>query len=139
MFEDFVASAAWLKARPECAGKIGVVGFCFGGAVANKLAVRPPDLAAAVSFYGRQPSAADAAKINAPLLLHYASLDTRITQGSSAYEEALKANPLTTPNTFMRPPTMVSTMTQRLVTTMLRPSWPGNVPSIFSINTSGSE
>jgi carboxymethylenebutenolidase len=95
MFEDFVASAAWLKARPECTGKIGVVGFCFGGAVANKLAVRLPDLAAAVSFYGRQPSAADAAKIKAPLLLHYASLDTRITEGWSAYEEALKANHVT--------------------------------------------
>jgi carboxymethylenebutenolidase len=95
MFEDFAASAAWLKARPECTGKIGVVGFCFGGAVANKLAVRLPDLAAAVSFYGRQPSAADAAKIKAPLLLHYASLDTRITEGWSAYEEALKANHVT--------------------------------------------
>jgi len=95
MFEDFVASAAWLKSRPECTGKIGVVGFCFGGAVANKLAVRLPDLAAAVPFYGRQPSAADAAKIKAPLLLHYASLDTRITEGWPAYEEALKANHVT--------------------------------------------
>jgi carboxymethylenebutenolidase len=95
MFEDFVASAAWLKSRPECTGKIGVVGFCFGGAVANKLAVRLPDLAAAVSFYGRQPSAADAAKIKAPLLLHYASLDTRITEGWPAYEKALKANHVT--------------------------------------------
>ena len=95
MFEDFVASAAWLKSRPECTGKIGVVGFCFGGAVANKLAVRLPDLAAAVPFYGRQPSAADAAKIKAPLLLHYASLDTRVTEGWPAYEEALKANHVT--------------------------------------------
>ena len=69
MFEDFVASVAWLKARPECTGKIGVVGFCFGGTIANKLAVRLPDLAAAVSFYGRQPPAADAARIKAPLLL----------------------------------------------------------------------
>jgi carboxymethylenebutenolidase len=92
MFEDFVASAAWLKSRPECTGKIGVVGFCFGGTMANNLAVRLPDLAAAVPFYGRQPSAADAAKIKAPLLLHYASLDTRITGGWPAYEEALKAN-----------------------------------------------
>ncbi len=92
MFEDFVASAAWLKSRPECTDKIGVVGFCFGGTMANKLAVRLPDLAAAVPFYGRQPSAADAAKIKAPLLLHYASLDTRITEGWLAYEEALKAN-----------------------------------------------
>jgi dienelactone hydrolase len=95
MFEDFVASAAWLKSRPECTRKIGVVGFCFGGAVANKLAVRLPDLAAAVPFYCRQPSAADAAKIKAPLLLHYASLDARITEGWPGYEEALKANHVT--------------------------------------------
>jgi len=92
MFEDFVACADWLKSRPACTGKIGVVGFCFGGTMANKLAVRLPDLAAAVPFYGRQPSAADAAKIKAPLLLHYAALDARITEGWPAYEEALKAN-----------------------------------------------
>jgi carboxymethylenebutenolidase len=92
MFEDFVASAAWLKSRPDCTGKIGVVGFCFGGSTANKLAVRLPDLGAAVAFYGRQPSAADTAKIKAPLLLHYASLDTRVNSGWPAYEEALKAN-----------------------------------------------
>ncbi len=95
MFEDFVASAAWLKSRPDCTGKIGVVGFCFGGSTANKLAVRLPDLGAAVAFYGRQPSAADAAKIKAPLLLHYASLDTRVNSGWPAYEEALKANHVT--------------------------------------------
>jgi carboxymethylenebutenolidase len=95
MFEDFVASVGWLKLRPECTGKIGVVGFCFGGTVANKLAVRLPDLGAAVPFYGRQPSPADAAKIKAPLLLHYASLDTRITGGWPIYEEALKANHVT--------------------------------------------
>jgi carboxymethylenebutenolidase len=92
MFEDFVASIAWLKSRPECSGKVGVVGFCFGGGVANKLAVRLPDLAAAVSFYGRQPSAEDTANIKAPLLLHYASFDKRITDGWPAYEAALKAN-----------------------------------------------
>jgi len=95
MFEDFVASAAWLKSRPECIGRIGVVGFCFGGTVANNLAVRLPDLAAAVPFYGTQPSAADAANIKAPLLLHYAALDTRVTSGWPAYEEALKANHVT--------------------------------------------
>jgi carboxymethylenebutenolidase len=92
MFEDFVASTEWLKSRPECTGKVGVVGFCFGGGVANKLAVRLPDLRAAVPFYGRQPTVAEAASIKAPLLLHYASLDTRITSGWPAYEEALKAN-----------------------------------------------
>ncbi len=95
MFEDFVASAEWLKMRPECTGKIGVVGFCFGGTTANRLAVRLPDLTAAVAFYGRQPSAGDTAKIKAPLLLHYASLDTRVNSGWPAFEEVLKANHVT--------------------------------------------
>jgi carboxymethylenebutenolidase len=95
MFEDFVASYNWLKARPECSGKMGAVGFCFGGTTVNKLAVRLPDLAAAVPFYGGQPSAEDTAKIKAPLLLHYASLDARITGGWPAWEEALKANHVT--------------------------------------------
>ncbi|MBV8642039.1 MAG: dienelactone hydrolase family protein [Verrucomicrobia bacterium] len=95
MFEDFLASAAWLKSRPDCNGKLGAVGFCFGGTTVNNLAVRLPDLGAAVAFYGRQPSAEDAAKIKAPLLLHYASLDTRITNGWPAYEAALKAGHVT--------------------------------------------
>lgn len=93
MLEDFIASAKWLKTRPDCTGKVGVVGFCFGGGVANTLAVRlGPDLNAAVAFYGGQPPAADVAKIKAPVMLHYAGNDARINGGWPAYEEALKAN-----------------------------------------------
>ena len=93
MFEDFVASAKWLKGHAACTGKLGAVGFCFGGGIVNNLAVRlGADLAAGAPFYGRQPSAEDAAKISAPLLLHYAGNDQGVNQGIPAYEAALKAN-----------------------------------------------
>jgi carboxymethylenebutenolidase len=88
---DFLAAAAALKARAECNGKIGVVGFCYGGGVAHTLATRLPDLAAAVPFYGNHPSADNAAKVKAPLLIHFAGMDDRINSAWPAYEEALKA------------------------------------------------
>ena len=92
MMEDWYAAAMFLKSNPACTGKLGVVGFCYGGTVTNNLAVRIPDLAAAVPFYGTQPSAEDTAKIKAPLLIHYAGLDDRVNAGWPAYEAALKAN-----------------------------------------------
>jgi carboxymethylenebutenolidase len=92
MFEDFVASAGWLKSHAQSTGKVGAVGFCFGGGICNQLAVRLPDLAASVPFYGRQANAADVPKIKAPLLLHYAANDKGVNAGWPAYEEALKAN-----------------------------------------------
>ena len=95
MTEDFVAAALHLKSHPECSGRIGVVGFCFGGGMANTLAVRLPDLAAAVPFYGGQPAAEEVPKIKAPLLLHYAGLDARVNKGWPDYEAALKANGVT--------------------------------------------
>jgi carboxymethylenebutenolidase len=88
---DFLSAAAVLKSLPQGNGRVGVVGFCYGGGVANYLATQWPDLGAAVPFYGGQPSAADAARIKAPLLLHYAGADDRINAGWPAYEEALKA------------------------------------------------
>lgn len=92
MEEDFIAAYEYLKNHKDCNGKVGVVGFCFGGGIANMMAVRIPGLAASVPFYGAQPALIDVPKINAPLMLHYASLDTRITAGWPAYEAALKAN-----------------------------------------------
>lgn len=96
MGEDFVAAARWLKNHTECTGKIGAVGFCFGGGIVNMLAVRlGSELAAAVPFYGGQPKPEDVSSIKAPVLLHYAALDKRINDGWPPYEEALKANNVT--------------------------------------------
>jgi len=90
--EDLLAAVPFLKSRAECNGNVGAVGFCFGGGIVNTMAVRIPDLAAAVPFYGVQPSAADTAKIKAPLLIHYAGLDERIDAGWPAWKEALDSN-----------------------------------------------
>ena len=89
--EDFVAAANFLKNRPESSGKIGVVGFCYGGGMAHVLSVRMPELNAAVPFYGNHPAAEDAAKVKAPLLIHFAAVDERINASWPAYEAALKA------------------------------------------------
>jgi carboxymethylenebutenolidase len=87
--EDLLAAVPFLASRPDCNGKVGAVGFCFGGGIVNTMAVRVPELAAAVPFYGPQPSAADTAKIKAALLIHYAGLDERINAGWPAWKEAL--------------------------------------------------
>jgi carboxymethylenebutenolidase len=90
MLEDFIAAYEFLKGHTDCNGKVGVVGFCFGGWISNMMAVRIPELAAAVPFYGGQAPIEDVPKIKAPLLLHYAGLDTRVNEGWPAYEAALK-------------------------------------------------
>lgn len=89
--DNFLQGFEYLKSRKECNEKFGVVGFCWGGAMANQLAVHRSDLLAAVPFYGRQPEAADVPKIRAGLMLHYAATDERINAGMDAYEQALKA------------------------------------------------
>jgi len=91
MLEDFIAAVHHMQAHEKCTGKVGCVGFCYGGGVSNALAVRIPDLAAAVPFYGRQAAAEEVEQIQAPLLIHYGELDTRVNEGWSAYKEALEA------------------------------------------------
>jgi carboxymethylenebutenolidase len=90
--EDLLAAVPFLSSRAESTGDVGAVGFCFGGGIVNQMAVRFPELDAAVPFYGPQPSAADTAKIKAPLLIHYAGEDSRINAGWPAWEQALKQN-----------------------------------------------
>ncbi|WP_080236844.1 dienelactone hydrolase family protein [Spirosoma rigui] len=92
MLEDFIAASDYLKTQKDCNGKVGVVGFCFGGWIANMMAVRLPGLSAAVPFYGGQPTGDDVAKIKAPLLLHFGELDKGVNAGWPAYEAALKEN-----------------------------------------------
>lgn len=89
---NFVAGVSYLRSRNDCSGKVGCVGFCWGGAMANNMAVNAPDLKAAVAFYGSQPKAEEVSKIKAAVQLHYAGLDERINAGIPAYEDALKAN-----------------------------------------------
>ena len=91
LMNDFFAAIEFLMQHPQSTGKVGITGFCYGGGVANAAAIAYPELAAAVPFYGRQPPAQEVARIQAPLLLHYAELDTRINEGWPAYEAALKA------------------------------------------------
>ncbi|MCB1359221.1 MAG: dienelactone hydrolase family protein [Maritimibacter sp.] len=90
LMNDFFAGAEHLMARDDSTGKVGCVGFCYGGGVCNALAVAYPELAASVPFYGRQAAAADVPKIEAPLLLHYGALDERVNAGWPDYEAALK-------------------------------------------------
>ena len=92
MLEDFIAAFDYLKNHENCNGNIGVVGFCFGGWISNMMAVKVPELKASVPFYGGQPTAEETAQIQAPLLIHYAELDTRVNAGWPDYEAALKAN-----------------------------------------------
>lgn len=92
LMNDFFAAVEWMMTHPLSTGKVGIVGFCYGGGVSNAAAVAYPELGAAVPFYGMQPKAEDVAKIKAPLLLHYAELDKRVTEGWPPYEAALKAN-----------------------------------------------
>lgn len=92
MLEDFIAGYDYLIKHSSCNGKVGVVGFCFGGWISNMMAVKIESLAAAVPFYGGQPAAEEVPAIKAPLLLHFAELDTRVNEGWPAYEAALKAN-----------------------------------------------
>ena len=92
IIEDFIEAVSVLQKRPESTGKVGAVGFCFGGSVCNQLAVRVPSLAASAPYYGGQPKAEDVPKIKAALMIHYGGLDERVNAGWPAYEAALKAN-----------------------------------------------
>ena len=120
------AAVPFLAAHPESNGKVGAVGFCWGGAMANRLAAAGTSLAASVAYYGMPLPAEEVPKVTAALLLHYAGLDERINAGMAAYEAALKANGRRTSSTCTRAPTTPSTTTRtRPATTRPRPTWPG--------------
>ena len=134
MTEDFIAAAKWLKGRSDCTGKLGAVGFCFGGGVVNTLAVRMgSDLSAGVPFYGAQPNAADTAKIKAPLMLQYAGLDERITGARLLLRRRSKPITCRSKRSFMRARITGFITIRHLVTTKPQPSWRGNARSISSI------
>ena len=120
---------AFFERAPGGNGKAGAIGFCWGGGMVNRVAVLSPDSKAAVAYYGAQPPAADVAKIQAPLLLHYAGLDKRINAGIPAYEAALKANTRRTRSSSIQTSTTPSTTTRRTVTTRRPPTSPGAAPS----------
>jgi carboxymethylenebutenolidase len=137
MSEDMVAAAMWLKSRPDCTGKIGATGFCYGGSTANMLAVRlGADLAAAAPFYGGPPAPEDIPKIKAAILVHHGELDTRLVATWPAYDQALNAAHV--PHDGYIYPGAVHGFNcdaTRNGITKPRPIWPGNARSTGSTNT----
>ena len=135
--EDMIAAYGWLKARPECTGRVGAVGFCYGGGIVNMLATRLPDLAAGVAFYGSAPDVADVPKIKAPLMIQSASVDERINAAWPAFEEALKKANVRYERHSTRTRSTGSTTTPRRDTTRPRRSSRGNGRWISSTSTCG--
>ena len=137
MTEDMVAAALWLKSRPDCTGKIGATGFCYGGRISNILAVRlGADLAAAAPFYGGPPATEDIPKIKAAILVHHGELDTRLAATWPAYDQALNAANVPHEG-YIYPGAVTASiaMRRRNATTKPRPTWPGSARSTGSTNT----
>ena len=131
--EDFVAAANFLKTRPESNGKLGAVGFCYGGGMVHTLSVRMPELNAGVPFYGNHPPVDDAAKVKAPLLIHFAAVDERINAAWPGYEAALKAAKANYTAHLYAGTQHGFNNDTRPVLMPQRPSWPGSARWIFSI------